>query len=313
MAAALSRSRILALLGAAPALRPAPLLAQAQSLRIGATPSETFAEPFYAADGGFLKRAGFDATVSPFANGGVAASAVAGGALDVSLADPIVIANAAKRGLPFVAIAGGALYLQSTPTTFMCVLKDSPIKAARDLSGKTIGVASIASITICAVKAWLEAGGVDLTTVKLFELNYPQMVPALQRGQLDAAFISETFLVGNRNDVRTLGSCYDAIAKACYISVWYTTRDFVARNPDGVKRLQQAVYATARWANTHHAETIPILAHYSGMQPDLIKQIHRANYATTLDPKLMQPVLDVAVKYKLIAEPVNASSLIATI
>jgi NitT/TauT family transport system substrate-binding protein len=305
---------MLGLLGAAtaPVLHPAPALAQSLPLRIGATPSETFAEPFYAADAGFLKRAGFDATVSPFQNGGVAANAVAGGALDVSLADPIVIANASKRGLPFVAIAGGALYLVSAPTTFMCVLKESPITAARDLAGKTIGIASLASITTLAVKAWLEAGGVDLSTVKLFELNYPQMVPALQRGQLAAAFVSETFLVGNRNDVRILGSCYDAIAKACYISVWYTTRDFVAKNPDAVKRLQEAVYQTARWANAHHNESATILAQHSGMQLDLIKQIHRVSYSTTLDPKLMQPVLDSAAKYKL-ADPVNASSLMATI
>jgi hypothetical protein len=32
--------------------------------------------------------------------------------------------------------------------------------------------------------------------------------------------------------------------------------------------------------------------------------------ATSLDPKLMQPVIDLAAKYKLIEKPVNAADLI---
>ena len=38
--------------------------------------------------------------------------------------------------------------------------------------------------------------------------------------------------------------------------------------------------------------------------------MQRTTYATNLDPRLMQPVLDVAVGYKLIERPVAAPDLI---
>ena len=37
--------------------------------------------------------------------------------------------------------------------------------------------------------------------------------------------------------------------------------------------------------------------------------MNRTRYATSLDPKLMQPVLDVALKYQLIEKPLNAADL----
>jgi len=36
----------------------------------------------------------------------------------------------------------------------------------------------------------------------------------------------------------------------------------------------------------------------------------RAVFATSLDPRMMQPVLDVAAKYKIIDKPLAASDLV---
>jgi hypothetical protein len=51
------------------------------------------------------------------------------------------------------------------------------------------------------------------------------------------------------------------------------------------------------WANAHPGESGDILIKYSKMDPALMHSMVRAVYATTLDPALVQPVLDASVKY----------------
>jgi len=39
----------------------------------------------------------------------------------------------------------------------------------------------------------------------------------------------------------------------------------------------------------------------------------RNSFALGLDPKLMQPVLDLALRYKMLATPLSAADIIATL
>ncbi len=81
-----------------------------------------------------------------------------------------------------------------------------------------------------------------------------------------------------------------------------------------MRRLATALYDTARWANGHHDETAPILAKYAKLDLARIRAMNRTRYATSLDPKLMQPVLDIALRYNLLEKPKSpAADLIARI
>ena len=79
------------------------------------------------------------------------------------------------------------------------------------------------------------------------------------------------------------------------------------------KRFSSAIYETARWANTHHNETATILSGVTKVPVETIRAMNRASFATSLDTKLMQPVLDVAYRYRVIEKPVVAADLIEAI
>ena len=314
MTRAPSRARVLALLSAAPALRARAASAQSgPAVRLGGSGTDLYVEPFIALDAGFFARAGLNVEVTSLANGGAIASAVAGGALDAGLADMIQIANAANRGLPFAFFAGSGLYASDAPILALCVAKNGPVKAAKDLEGQTVALVALKSITEAAVREWLRTNGADVTKIKFFEMPYAEMAPALVRGALAAAFLGEPFLSAAKDDVRILGRSYDVVAPSFYISAWFASRDWIGKNSDLVRRLTQALYDAARWANGHHNETAPILAKYAKLDLERIRSMNRTRYATSLDPKLMQPVLDVAIKYQLIEKPMNASDLIVRI
>ena len=195
----------------------------------------------------------------------------------------------------------------------MCVAKNSPIKTARDLEGQTIGVPALVALTATAVKAWLAQNGADLAKVRFVEMPLPQMAEAVARGTIAATHLGEPQLTAGAAQLTPIAKPYDAIASTFILSDWFTTRDWIARNPDAAKRFVAVAYETARWANANRDQSLAILAKYAKYDLDLVRNMRRASYATALDPRLIQPVLDAGAKYKALERPFNANDLIVRI
>jgi NitT/TauT family transport system substrate-binding protein len=311
-----SRSRALGLIAAGAAALPRPAWSQSApvKVRIGSVPADTYAEGFYALDLGLFDKAGLSVEIVPFTNGAAMAAAAAGGSIDIGVGDAIELANGVSRGLPFVLIAGGGLYSSSAPTTTLCIAKSSTIARAADLEGQNVGVVSIVSLMSSAVKSWLTQNGADVTKVHFVEMPFPQMPPALARGTLAAACLSEPIMSeATAADAKVFAKVYDAVAKQFLISDWFTTRDWLAKNLDVAKRFVGAIYDAARWANAHHDDSAAILAKYTKVDVDRIKRMNRCSYATDLQPAMVQPILDTAFKYKALTTATSAASMIVKV
>jgi ABC-type nitrate/sulfonate/bicarbonate transport system substrate-binding protein len=310
----LVRSQALSLLAAGLALLPRRARAQARvPLRVCTVNGDTFEEGCYAYELGFFSRAGFDVELSVLNNAGAVAAAVAGGAADVGTGDIVSLGNAINRGIPFVLFAGAGLYTSSSATTMLCAAKSSPVKGAKDFENGAIAVVTLVGLGTTATKAWLTQNGADLTKIKFIEMPQSDMGPALARGLVAGAVIVEPMLTAVKPDVRIVGKVYDAIAREFLISDWFTTRDWLARNAEPAKHLVGAIYETARFANAHHDQTLPILAKYTKSTPEQLRGIVRASYATTLTPALIQPVIDAAARYRSIEHAFDAAGVIAKV
>ena len=311
--ATLTRAAALSMLAAAATAAPLRAQTSLTPLRIATPGGDAFAEPFFGTDMGYFAKAGFDPNISILNNAGAVVAAVAGGAIDVGLGDIVGIADAIESGLPLVIFAGGGLYLSSDPTTILCVDRNSPATSAKDLNGKAVAVVTLVGLSAASTKAWLTMHGADISTISFIEMPQQEMSSALKRGTIAAATIAEPFLSNAKNDVRAFGRPYDAVADRFLISQWITTRDWLANNQAGARRLTAAIYDTARWANGHNDQSLPILVKYLKVDPALMSGIKRASFSTTLTPALVQPVLDVGVKYKLIPRPLDAGSVITNL
>ena len=306
----IARRTALSLLGAS-VLAPRIATAQTAKIRIGAPASDTFAIAFFAADGGFYQRAGLDVSVAVFPGSGPVTTAVAGGALDVGLTDLVQLANAYNRGVPLAAICGGGLYTPQDSTTELCVGKNSTIRTAKDFEGQTIGVITLASISAVAVRAWLTQHGADAQKVKLVEMPFAEMAPAIARGTVAGAYLAEPVMSQVLPELRIVASPYDAIAGHFLISLWFSCNDWIANNRDTAHKLVRGIGEAAKWANAHRDLTLPMLVKYAKLDPDKTAGMRRARYETSLDPRLLQPVLDIAASYHAIEKPVAAPAVIA--
>lgn len=312
MARLLARSRVLALLATIPAVGVGlPSRAQTPKLRMAAIAAETGGEPLYLLDGGFFSKFGIDVEMNLFTSGGQITNALAGGALDVGIADPIQVGNAFNRGLPFGYFAGGVEYSTDAATTQLCVAKNGPIKSAKDLDGQTIGVYGLGSMPEFSAKEWLRSNGVDVARLKFVEIPPAALDAAIGRGTVAAGMVGEPWLsFTGDTELVALGKAFDACAKRFYVNGWFANRDWLAKNPGTVRSLVSSIYAGARWANTHHAETAQILAKYGKVDVARIQRMIRAAFDTALDPKKLQPPLDIAWKYHGIERPLTAAQLI---
>jgi ABC-type nitrate/sulfonate/bicarbonate transport system substrate-binding protein len=127
--------------------------------------------------------------------------------------------------------------------------------------------------------------------------------------------LSEPFVTFGKGLIRSVGSPYDAAAtlaknKEFCVSVWYASKLWFEADPARARRAVNAIYETARWANTHHDETFAILVRDGKLDPDKARGMLRTVYATSLTPEIVQPALDVASQNKMFTKPVDARTLI---
>lgn len=315
-----SRSTVLKGLAVGAAASLVPGLARAQAantVRIAGVFSDLFAEPFYAKDAGAFAKAGFDVDAISLNNAGAVAAAIGGGSLELGTGDLISGVNAINAGVPIVLIAGGGLYNERTDagSTILAVAADSPIRNPKDLIGKSIGVPTLVGLTTACLKAWLPAHGIPENSVKLVEIPQSAALPALQHGTLEAGLLSEPFVTFGKGTVRSVGAPFDAAAdltpnKVFCVSVWYASKSWFSADAARSQRVVQAIYDTARWANSHREDTFNILVRDGKLDAEKARGMQRTTYATTLVPDYIQPVITIAEQNKMFQKPVDVASLI---
>jgi NitT/TauT family transport system substrate-binding protein len=278
-----------------------------------AVATETFAETLYAQECGAFTRAGLNVELQLFASGAPANAAMSGGALDVSANDPLQLTSAIEHGVPYRYFAGGLLHVADAPTTELCVAKNGPIKTAKDLEGQAIAVPTVLNLASLSVREWMAQQGADPAKARFVEFPNPAMPAAIARGAVAAGMLGEPFITLSASETRVLANSYNSIADHFILNAFYARRDWLAENADLAHRLVAALYDAARWANTHHADTLAILVKYGKLDPDKLADVRRATYATSLDPALLRPVIDIGVKYKVIDRALTPSEMIARV
>jgi NitT/TauT family transport system substrate-binding protein len=297
------------------ALALAPRIARAEGpLRVMTLPIDQGAQCFYAQDLGMFKKAGLDAQVSVTNFGTQVAAAVAGGSIEIGQSNIMSLAAAFAQGLPFALIAGAGLYSTAKPTSMMIVAKNSPLKTAKDLNGKTVAVNGLKSITQISVQAWADQNGGNSHSIKFVEMPFVEMEGALMSGRIDMALLADpnatTLLAGGHT--RPFGKAFDAIGKEFLIGGWFAKTDWIAANTDTAKKFVAVMRESAQWANkpADFAQSAAILEKYTKVS---VGAANRVAYAERLDPALIQPSIDTAAKYGVLKAPFPATKMISTL
>jgi NitT/TauT family transport system substrate-binding protein len=268
------------------------------ALQLGTMPTDGSAQPFYGLDHNFFKDAGFDVKLTILNNTASLASAVASGALEIGFGSVVPLAQAHLRGLNFQVIAPATIYNGTTPVNVIMVGKNSTVKSAADLNGQTVAVNGLRDLTQYEMQAWIDKNGGDVKSVKLIETPFSEMAVALDSGRVAAGILAEPFWTAALATCRVIGNGSAAVGNHYMVTGWFASADWLTKNADTAKRLQTVMLQIARWANANHAETQTIVPKYTKITPEVAAHMVRAVIGDTKpDAALIQPVIDVAVKY----------------
>jgi NitT/TauT family transport system substrate-binding protein len=279
-----------------------PARAACTPLTVGATFYDDVSATLYGISSGLFERNGLEVKVEPILSGSAGASAVAAGALPIAKSSTIALVVAHARGLPFVIVAPSIVFTADRPTSALIVRKDSPMTPGKDFNGKTLGVASLVDARVISIKAWIDQSGGDSKTLKFIEVPQSLVLSALTAGRIDATVVSNTQLgdAMQSGDFKNLGEPNTAIGKRYIVNTWYTTRAFVAQNPDVIRRFRAALTPAAVYANAHPDEMVKYLAPFVKIDEAKLRNMAHSVIATTLVPGEYQPVIDAAAKYGFI-------------
>jgi NitT/TauT family transport system substrate-binding protein len=185
------------------------------------------------------------------------------------------------------------------------------VRSAKDLEGQTVAVNGLKSTAECAVREWMRSNGADSTKARFVELPPPALVPAIVRGTVAAAMVSEPALSQGGDAIRILAKALDSVAKTFLLNSFAARKDWILANRQTAERFALAVADTARWSNSNHPATALTLAKYAKIDTDQLQHMNRVTFGEKLDPRLVQPVIDIALRYGTISRPVAASDIVA--
>ena len=283
----------------------------APTVRVAIVPIDADAQFYYADDLGLFRKRHLDVQLQSIVKGSAILAAVIGGSVDVGVANPISVITAYKRGVDLTCIAPSSYYSSKAPSTVLVVNSDSPIKTARDLEGKAVGVNALKDLTQLATMAWIDKNGGDSSKVKFLELGFSGMIPALSQSRVDAAVVAEPLISTAKKTGRVIGNPYDAVSPHFPVGCFFVMSAFAKQNPTPLQQMVDTLREAGTWANGHQRESADILARATKTDAAIIQGNTRVVYSEQrLTPGDLQPVVNLCAKYHVIAESFPASEIV---
>jgi NitT/TauT family transport system substrate-binding protein len=286
-----------------------------QTLRVVGPPNDGYKAIYYGVASGIFRKYGLDVKPAIVSSGGAAAAALIGGSADIAFTNLIAVMQAHLRGVAIEFVSGGPQVFSDRPFTSTVVLRNSPIKSARDLAGKTVGTQSVKDMSSAAVMASVDQNGGDPHAVHLFEITGSVALPMLQDHRIDAATliepaVSQALATGT---VRVLMHPMDAIGARVETGAFAAMKPNVEANRDTMTRFAQAMHEAQVYTNAHLPQTVDIVAGYSGVAANDVAHSIRITDAEYVRPGDLQSVINVLAKYGFIDKAFPATDIISSV
>jgi NitT/TauT family transport system substrate-binding protein len=261
---------------------------------------------------GFFEKQGLDVDLQTSQGGATTVPSLVSGKIQVAGSNVVSLLIAASKGLPVEAIAPGTSAHGAGQKDFgaLMVAKGSPIRDVEELAGKTVAVNTLNNIAEVVVKASLQKSGVDPKRVKLREIDFPEMAPALAKGDVDAAFLIEPFVtIARRAGNRIVDYSYVTTEPNLQVGAYAVSRKFAQENPDAVKRYRAAVGETATYLMAHQDEFRAFLAKQAKTPAKLADTMELPTFTTTLNTASMQRTAGLVQQFGLVKDKVQVDDL----
>jgi NitT/TauT family transport system substrate-binding protein len=280
---------------------------------VGVLPLAAVAPVYLGIDKGFFKEEGLQVTPKQAQGGAALIPAVLSGDMQFAYVNNTSVVLAQSKGLPVQVVANGndeATDVANANSTVV-TRKGSPIKKPADLAGKTIAVNTLNNVGDMTIKASLERHGVDVSGLKFLELPFPDMMPALERGSVDAVWLVTPFTetaaqAGAQVVLRPFYETKPGLSIASYM----TSKKYAAQNPKVVAAFARAMDKSEQYAQAHEDELRAAVSKFTTIPDAVLKVMPLPEFSTELPRDSLELTAELMAKYKMVDKAPKVEDLL---
>jgi NitT/TauT family transport system substrate-binding protein len=270
-------------------------------IKVGLLPVVDVAPLYRAIDQGYFKAVGLEVEPVVAQSGPATIQGIIGGDLDIAFSSyPAAFVAQAKgaASLKIVADAyaarAGHLVLVATP--------NSPLKTPADAAGKKIAVAGRGSIADLGVMSVLKTKQVDISKIEWVQMGFPDMGPALARGDIDGAVVAEPFVTITAKQFGAMPVLDVSSGPTADISMsgWAAMEKSTSANPNTFAAFQRGLAKGVADVKKDRSALEGILVKNINIEVSTAQLVRIADYPESLDPVRLQRVADLMQNFAVI-------------
>ncbi|GAA3208013.1 ABC transporter substrate-binding protein [Actinocorallia longicatena] len=282
-------------------------------VKVGVIPIVDVAPIYLGVQQGFFAEQGLKPELVPAQGGAAIVPAVASGQNDFGFSNFTSLIIARSKGLPLKVVAPGAGSTGVAGKDFggVVVKAGSPLKSAKDLAGKRVAVNTLNNINDTTVRASIRAAGGDPKSVKFTELAFPDMLAALDKGNVDAVQVVEPFLAtALKGGGRLIASNYVDTAPKLTIAGYFTSEKTAAAKPELVKKFSAAMQKSLKYATDNPDAVRKILLTYTKIDPALTGALTLPTFPAEVNGEALKTLAGLAQQDGLVTTAPDVAGLL---
>ncbi|MDN4473211.1 ABC transporter substrate-binding protein [Demequina zhanjiangensis] len=284
---------------------------EALDVTVGLIPILDVAPVYLGVEQGFFEEEGLNLTLELAQGGAFIIPSVSQGDYEFGFSNVTSLILGTANGVGLEAVGPGAS-TNGTEEDMAAVLTqpDSGIATAKDLEGKKVGVNALANVNTATINQMVRDDGGDPSTITYVELPFPDIVPAIVSGDIDAGQVVEPFrTAGVNQDLVSIGSNFLAMSPTFMIAEYFTSSDFAAENPDAVAAFSAALAKSFEYATANPDEVRAIVLTYTRMDEETANAVRLPGWPSEIDAASVDLQAELAVTDGTLSEIPDLSNL----
>jgi NitT/TauT family transport system substrate-binding protein len=268
----------------------------------------------YGVQEGFFEKRDLNVEVTPSQGGATVVPAVVSGKVDIGGSNLVSVLLARGEGIPVQIVAPGTFVQANRKGDFSAIVVagDSDIRTPADLEGKSLAINTLKNVAEVTAKASLEKRGVDVSRVELAEIDFPDMLPALEQGRVDAAFAIEPFVTqALEAGHRAIDRPYVGTRPGLQIGCYFASERYVEENGDVIERFREGVGETAEAIRRKPAAFRRFLTEAAELPAPVAERIVLPEWKAESDRGSLDEMATLMVRYGVAEEKPDTSDVLA--
>ncbi len=268
--------------------------------------------PHWAEVQGFHEAEGLSVEFVSTTGGAAGLDAIEAGEADIAFVNPMTFLNAVEAGRDLVVVAGAGTSMPDN--NGVIVSADSDVERPADLVDHTIGINEIGGLGYVMTQAWIAADGGDPDDAEFVALGFPELVPAVEGGQIDAAQVTanQTAQAAASDNLRVLGNPFYEVVGSIPTAFWVAKRDFV-ESGDAAERWNAAIVAAGADFDdpANREEQFEVMSEFCQSDVSVLEATPYTEQPGTLNVDEFQGLIDVLAEQGALGEEHAATDLVA--